>query len=151
MPKEKSLKVPRTHQAKVKEKTLRWFLIDADGKTLGRLSSEIAKILRGKHRPDFTPNADTGDAVVVINCEKIVVSGNKEAQKVYRHYTGYMSGLREITYQTMMEKHPDRIMSHAVKGMLPKTKLGRAQFKRLRVLAGSEHKMQAQQPITVNV
>lgn len=151
MSKEKSLKTPKTHIAKPKEKTLQWFLIDAEGKTLGRLSSEIAKILRGKHRPDFTPNADTGDGVIVINGDKIVVSGNKEATKVYRHYTGYMSGLREISYQTMMEKHPDRIISHAVKGMMPKTKLGKAQFKRLRVLAGSDHQMQAQQPIAVNI
>ncbi|MCH1430834.1 MAG: 50S ribosomal protein L13 [Chlamydiales bacterium] len=151
MSKEKSLKTPKTYIAKPKEKTLQWFLIDAEGKTLGRLSSEIAKILRGKHRPDFTPNADTGDGVIVINGDKIVVSGNKEATKVYRHYTGYMSGLREISYQTMMEKHPDRIISHAVKGMMPKTKLGKAQFKRLRVLAGSDHQMQAQQPIAVNI
>ncbi len=127
------------------------FLFDASGKTLGRFASEVAKVLRGKHKTDFTPNVDTGDAVIVVNADKVVVTGAKEAQKVYRHYTGYMSGLREISYRVMMDKHPERIIQHAVKGMLPKTKLGRAQMKKLRVFAGKDHKMEAQKPIEIKL
>lgn len=124
-----------------------WITLDAKGKTLGRLSSEIAKILRGKHKVDFTPHIDCGDGVVITNADKIVVSGNKEAQKVYRHYTGHMSGLREIPYRVMMQKKPDYIIRHAVKGMMPKTKLGNAQLKRLRIFAGESHNLSAQQPV----
>lgn len=128
-----------------------WFLIDATGKTLGHLASEIAKILNGKHKPDFTPHIDTGDGVIVVNAGKITVSGNKEAQKIYTRYTGYMGGLRETPYRTMLERKPEYIITHAVKGMLPKTKLGRAMMKRLRVFAGGEHTQKAQQPIEANI
>jgi large subunit ribosomal protein L13 len=130
---------------------LMWYTIDAAGKTLGRLAVEIAKILRGKHKPTFTLHADVGDGVIVLNADQIVVTGNKAAQKLYRHYTGYIGGLREIPYARMMDRKPEYIIEHAVKGMVPKTKLGRHQMKRLRVFAtGVEPQMEAQQPITVN-
>ena len=137
--------------AKREDAAVQWFLIDAEGKTLGRLSSEIAKILRGKHKTNFTPHADTGDGVVVINAEKIVVTGAKEAQKVYTRYTGYPGGLRQPPYRRMLERKPTFIIEHAVKGMVPRTKLGRAQMKRLRLFAGKEHTLQAQQPAAIGV
>lgn len=132
-------------------KDTKWFVLDAAGKTLGHFAAEITKILRGKHKPTFTPHVDTGDGVIVINADQIEVSGAKEAQKVYKHYTGYIGGLRSIPYRVMMEKHPDRIITHAVKGMMPKTKLGKKQTKKLRVYAKDKHPMQAQQPISVNI
>ncbi|MGR3951509.1 MAG: 50S ribosomal protein L13 [Chlamydia sp.] len=128
-----------------------WFVFDATGKTLGRLSSEIAKILRGKHRADFTPYVDSGDGVIVINAEKIVVTGSKNVRKIYRYYTGSMSGLREIPYETMIARHPSYPVEHAVRGMLPKSRLARAQMKRLRIFKGSEHGMDAQQPVYVTI
>lgn len=127
-----------------------WFLIDAKGKTLGRLACEIAKILRGKHRTDFTPFVDCGDGVIVINAEKIVVTGSKKARKIYRYYTGSMSGLREVPYETMIARRPTYPVERAVKGMMPKSRLGGQQLRRLRVFAGAEHDMTAQQPIQVN-
>jgi len=127
-----------------------WFVLDATGKTLGRFASEIAKILRGKHKPTFTPHVDSGDGVIIINADKIKVTGSKESRKVYRHYTGYISGLREVPYRVMMERNPEAIIERAVNGMLPRTKLGRVQRKRLRVFVGTEHNMTAQQPIHVN-
>jgi len=136
---------------KEKVRTKNWYLLDAAGKTLGRFSAEIAKILRGKHKPDFTPNVDCGDGVVVINAEKIKVTGNKETQKVYRHYSGHIGGLKEIPYKEMLAKHPERIIFNAVKGMLPKTPLGKSQVKKLRVYAGAEHDLQAQKPQAVNI
>lgn len=135
---------------KTEEKT-NWFILDASGKTLGRLTSEIAKILRGKHKPTFTTYMDCGDGVIVINAEKVHVSGSKEAQKLYRYYTGHMSGLREIPYRVMKDRKPEYIIEHAIKGMMPKTRLGRQQLKKLRVFAGEEHNMIAQQPIQVNI
>ncbi len=137
-----------------KQETLnkRYYILDATGKTLGRFASEISKILRGKHKPDYTPNADTGDGVIVINAEKIRVSGEKEARKVYRHYTGWVGGLRETTYRDMQARKPEEIIMHAVKGMMPKkSKLSRQQIKKLRVFKGPEHNMQAQQPVPVNI
>ncbi len=128
-----------------------WFVLDAAGKTLGRLSSEIAKILRGKHRPEFTPYVDCGDGVIVINADKIVVTGSKNVRKIYRYYTGSMSGLREVPYNTMIARHPAYPVEHAVRGMMPKSRLARAQMKRLRVFKGAEHGMEAQQPIIVNI
>lgn len=127
----------------------RWYLIDAAGKTLGRLSSEVAKILRGKHRVDFTPFVDCGDGVIVINASKIVVTGQKRARKNYRYHTGAPSGLREVPYQTMQARHPEFPIEHAVFGMLPKSRLAQQQRTRLRVFAGSEHDMAAQNPIRV--
>lgn len=136
---------------KQEEVKRQWFLIDAEGKTLGRLASEIANVLRGKHKPDYTPHIDSGDGVVVVNVEKIRVTGAKEAQKVYRSHTGYVSGLREIPYRRMMERKPEEIIRHAVKGMVPRTRQGRAQMKRLRLFVGPEHEMQAQQPIKAEI
>lgn len=136
---------------KRKEDVVRqWFVLDAAGKTLGRFASEIAKVLRGKHRPDFTPYIDCGDGVIVINADKIVVTGMKKARKIYRYYTGSMSGLREVPYATMKARHPTYPLEHAVKGMMPKSRLARNQMKRLRVFAGAEHDMTAQQPVVVN-
>jgi large subunit ribosomal protein L13 len=128
----------------------RWYLIDAAGKTLGRISSEIAKILRGKHRVDFTPYVDCGDGVIVINASKVVVTGQKRARKVYYCHTGAPGGLRQTPYQTMHARHPEFPIEHAVFGMLPKSRLGHQQRRRLRVFAGSDHGMDAQTPIIVN-
>lgn len=133
------------------EKNTKWFLLDASGKTLGRFSAEVAKILRGKHKPEFTPHIDTGDGVIIVNADKIVVSGAKEAQKMYYRYTGWVGGLRETTYRDLMNKKPQDIIFHAVKGMLPKTKLGRKQIKKLRVFVGDKHDMQAQKPLALNI
>jgi len=129
----------------------KWYLFDATGKTLGRFASEIARILRGKHKVNFTPHVDGGDGVIIINAEKIKVTGAKEAQKIYRYHTGAMSGLREVPYRTMLARNPDYIIRHAVEGMMPQTRLTEHQIKKLRIFAGSEHDMQAQNPIPVNL
>jgi len=129
----------------------RWFLLDASGKTLGRFSAEVAKILRGKHKPTFTAHVDSGDGVIIINASKIKVTGAKKAQKIYRYYTGSMGGLREVPYEVMLSRKPTYIIRHAVKGMMPKTRLGEAQMKKLRIFADEQHDMQAQQPITVQI
>jgi large subunit ribosomal protein L13 len=128
-----------------------WFVLDAAGKTLGRFASEITKILRGKHKPTFTTYIDGGDGVIVINADKIVVTGNKEASKLYTYYTGSMSGLRQVPYRTMKARHPDYIVEHAVKKMMPRTRLTNVQLKRLRIFAGAEHNMSAQKPIVANI
>jgi len=135
--------------AKPSKKDPTWFLLDAEGKTLGRLASEIAKILRGKHSPTFTPHVDSRDGVIVINAEKVSVTGSKAAQKIYGYHTGYRR--KEIPYKTMMERKPREILRLAVRGMMPKTRLGKAQMKRLRLFVGAEHDMDAQKPIAVNV
>ncbi|AEB11522.1 50S ribosomal protein L13 [Marinithermus hydrothermalis] len=124
----------------------KWVLIDAEGKTLGRLASEIAKILRGKHRPEYTPNMLTGDFVVVINAEKVRLTGKKLTDKYYTRYSGYPGGLRKIPVGEMLKKHPERVLQHAVKGMLPKGPLGRRMLKRLKVYAGPTHPHAAQKP-----
>jgi large subunit ribosomal protein L13 len=148
--KEKAI-FPKTPILK-KEKVIHdWFILDASGKTLGRLASEISKILRGKHSPTYTPHVDGGDGVIIINAEKVKVTGNKEAQKVYRHHTGFIGNLKEIGYRTMLARKPGYIIEHAVKGMMPKNRLTRKQMKRLRVFAGENHNMQAQQPVNVNI
>jgi len=141
----------KTTMLKQQQTDPRWFVVDAAGKTLGRLSTEIARILRGKHKPTFTPHVDSGDGVIVINAEKVVVTGNKSAQKVYRYHTGHPGGLREIPYRRMLERKPTYIIEHAVKGMVPRTRLGRKQMTRLRIFAGSEHNMQAQQALAANI
>ena len=123
-----------------------WFVVDAEGKTLGRLASQIAHVLRGKHKPTYSPHMDLGDHIVVINAEKIRVTGRKAEQKVYYRHTGYPGGLRTTTYEDMLGKHPERILRIAVKGMLPNNILGRQMFKKLRVYAGPEHEHAAQQP-----
>lgn len=140
----------KTYMAKTEDHKVQWFVLDAEGKTLGRLASEIAKILRGKHKPTFTPHADTGDGVVVINAEKIVVTGYKEARKSYYRYTGHPGGLRVTPYRVMLQRKPTFIIESAVKGMVPRTRLGRAQMRRLRVFAGDQHPHQAQTPTLVN-
>ena len=129
----------------------KWILLDATGKTLGRFASEVAQILRGKHKPDFTPNVDCGDGVIIINAEKIQVTGNKEGQKIYRYHTGAMGGLREVPYRIMMARKPTEILRRAVEGMLPNSRLGKQQAKKLRIYAGEKHNLQAQQPIAVTV
>lgn len=129
----------------------KWFLLDASGKTLGRFAAEVAKILRGKHKPGFTPYVDCGDGIVIINAEKIMVTGAKDAQKIYRYHTGAMSGMREVPYRIMLDRKPDYIIWHAVKGMMPKTRLTEAQMKKLRIYAGDQHAMKAQAPISVNI
>lgn len=129
----------------------KWFLLDAAGKTVGRFASEVAKILRGKHKVSYTPHVDTGDGVIIINANKVKVTGAKEAQKVYRYHTGAMSGLREVPYRTMMARNPEYILRNAVEGMMPKTRLSQQQLKKLRIYAGEQHDMQAQQPIKVDV
>lgn len=128
-----------------------WYVFDAKGKTLGRFCSEVAKVLRGKHKPDFTPYIDTGDGVIVINAEHIEVTGAKEAQKIYRHYTGHIGGLREIPYRTMKEKNPERIIERGVSGMMPKTRLGKQQLRKLRIFKGEEHTFGAQKPVKVEL
>ncbi len=129
----------------------KYLLLDAEGKTLGRLAAEVAKILMGKHRPTFTPSVDCGDGVVIINAGKVVVTGAKEAQKIYRYHTGAMSGMREVPYRTMLARNPEYIIWHAVKGMMPKTRLAEAQMKKLRIHAGKEHAMKAQAPTAVSI
>ena len=129
----------------------KWFVVDAEGQTLGRFASEVAKILRGKHKPIYTPHVDCGDYVIVLNCEKIKVTGNKATQKLYRHHTGWVGNLKEIKYSDMLKKHPDRIITHAVKGMLPKNSLGRQMIKKLKVYVGSEHNHEAQKPEVLEI
>lgn len=141
----------KTYIPKKDDIKLRWFILDAAGKTLGRLTGEIAKILRGKHKPIFTEFLDCGDGVIVINAEKITVTGSKEAQKEYFYYTGSMSGLRKVPYRTMKARKPEYIIEHAVKGMMPKSRLAKQQLRKLRVFAGQEHDLNAQQPIQVNI
>ncbi len=124
----------------------KWYVVDATDLVLGRMASEIARILRGKHRPQYTPHADCGDHVIVINAEKVRVTGKKETDKVYYHHTGYVGGLKSITLDKQREKYPERIITHAVKGMMPKGPLGRAMMKKLKVYAGGEHPHAAQKP-----
>ena len=131
-----------------KEATIerKWYVVDAEGLTLGRLASEVASVLRGKHKPTFTPNIDTGDHVIIINCAKAILTGNKLDQKMYRHHSGYIGGMKEVSARVMLEKNPEKAMMLAVKGMLPHNSLGRAQLKKLRVYAGDKHENQAQKP-----
>lgn len=124
----------------------KWLVIDASGKTLGRLATEVAKLLRGKHKPTYTPFVDTGDYVIVINASEIKLTGNKLDQKMYRYHTGYAGGLKETTYRNLMNKNPEKALEVAVKGMLPKNSLGRQMFKKLKVYAGAEHDHAAQKP-----
>jgi len=123
-----------------------WYVVDAEGKTLGRLASEVARRLRGKHKAQYTPHVDTGDYIVVINAEKVRVTGNKRQDKMYHHHTGYIGNLKSINLEKLLDKAPERVLNHAVKGMLPRNPLGRAMLKKLRVYAGAEHCHQAQQP-----
>ncbi len=124
----------------------KWLVIDASGKTLGRLATEVARLLRGKHKPTYTPFVDTGDYVIVINASEMVLTGNKLDKKMYRYHTGYAGGLKETTYRNLMAKNPEKALEVAVKGMLPKNSLGRQMFKKLKVYAGAEHDHAAQKP-----
>jgi len=124
----------------------KWYVVDATGLTLGRLASEVAKVISGKTKPIYTPHVDTGDHVIIINCEKIVLTGKKLDQKLYRTYSGYIGGLKETKYKDMMINKPELVMTHAVKGMLPKNKLGRQMLTKLRVYRGTEHNHEAQKP-----
>ncbi len=135
-----------TFSAKAAEVKRDWLLVDADGKTLGRLASEVAKRLRGKHKPIYTPHVDTGDYIVIINAEKIRVTGNKAKNKMYYKHTGYIGNLKSISFEKQIAKKPERVIELAVKGMLPKGPLGREMYRKLKVYAGSEHKHEAQQP-----
>jgi len=140
----------KTFSAKPESVRHDWYVVDATGKTLGRLASEIAKRLRGKHKPEFTPHVDTGDYIVVINAQNVAVTGNKRTDKLYRHHTGYPGGLKSETFEKLLARAPTRIIETAVKGMLPKNPLGRAMFRKLRVYAGTEHNHSAQQPQPLN-
>ena len=122
----------------------KWYVVDAEGKTLGRLASEVANVLRGKNKPTYTPHIDTGDYVIVVNAEKIQVTGKKLDQKIYYHHSDYVGGMKEATLREMMQKKPEFVITHAVKGMLPKGPLGRQMLKKLHVYAGPEHEQQAQ-------
>lgn len=132
--------------AKPHEVERKWYVVDAEGKTLGRVASQVATVLRGKNKPTFTPHVDCGDYVIVINAEKVEVTGKKRREKVYKHHTGYPGGLRETTFDKLIEKKPEEIIRHAVKGMMPKGKLGRQMYKKLKVYAGPEHGHAAQKP-----
>ncbi|MEM7278063.1 MAG: 50S ribosomal protein L13 [Pseudomonadota bacterium] len=140
-----------TFTAKPAELTRDWYLVDATGKTLGRLATEIAHRLRGKHKAEFTPNIDTGDYIVVINAEKVRVTGNKLKDKMYHHHTGYIGSLKSISLEKLLKQTPERVIQKAVKGMLPKNSLGRQMFGKLKVYAGAEHAHQAQQPIPLEI
>lgn len=129
----------------------KWYIVDAKGKTLGRLASEVAKILRGKHKPQYTPHIDTGDFVIVINAAQVELTGKKLTDKVYYRHSGYPGGLKQVTAGELREKRPERLIEFAVKGMLPKGSLGRKQFKKLKVYAGSKHPHEAQQPTALDL
>ncbi|HIT87738.1 MAG TPA: 50S ribosomal protein L13 [Candidatus Coprocola pullicola] len=135
-----------TYIAKIADVERKWYVVDAADKTLGRLASEIASVLRGKNKPMYAPNIDTGDYVIVINAEKVAVTGKKLDQKVYTHHTGYVGGLKSVTLKRQLETKPEEVIKHAVKGMLPKNALGRKMFKKLHVYAGPEHAHAAQKP-----
>jgi large subunit ribosomal protein L13 len=141
----------KTFSAKPAEVRRDWYVVDATGKTLGRLSTEIARRLRGKHKPEYTPHVDTGDYIVVVNAEKIRVTGNKLKDKMYHHHTGYIGNLKSTNLEKLLETAPERALQHAVKGMLPKGPLGRKMLGKLRVFAGPEHNHAAQQPIPLDV
>ena len=141
----------KSYIAKPAEVVRKWYVVDAEGKTLGRLASEVAMVLRGKNKPIYTPHVDCGDYVIVINAEKVAVTGKKRQEKIYKHHTGYPGGLREITFDKLQAKKPEEIIRHAVKGMLPDGKLGRQMFKKLHVYAGPEHPHAAQKPEVMEI
>ncbi len=136
----------KSYMARPLEVERRWHLIDAEGQTLGRLATEIARLLRGKNKPQYTPHVDTGDFVVVVNAEKVVVTGKKAEQKVYYRHTGYPGGLKETSYEVMLARKPTEILRKAVRGMMPRTRLGRQQLRKLKIYAGPEHPHEAQDP-----
>ena len=129
----------------------KWYVVDAEGCTLGRLASEVAKVLRGKNKPEYTPHVDTGDYIIVLNADKVAVTGNKRTDKVYYHHTGHIGGIKQATFEEMIARRPERVIEIAVKGMLPKGPLGRAMFRKLKVYAGNEHNHAAQQPQVLDI
>ena len=141
----------KTFSAKPTEVRRDWYVVDATNKTLGRLSTEIARRLRGKHKPEYTPHVDTGDYIVVVNAEKIRVTGNKKQDKMYHRYTGYIGNLKSMPLEKLLDEHPERVLEYAVKGMMPRGPLGRQMLSKLRVFAGPEHTHAAQQPIPLDV
>ena len=140
----------KTFSAKAHEVSRDWYVVDAQGKTLGRLASEVARRLRGKHKPVYTPHVDTGDYIIVVNADKVHVTGNKASDKIYYHHTGYIGNLKSASFDQMQAKAPGRVIELAVKGMLPKNPLGRAMFRKLKVCAGPDHQHAAQQPKPLN-
>ena len=140
----------KTFSAKAQAVSHQWYVVDASGQTLGRLASQIAKYLRGKHKPEYTPHVDTGDYMIIINAEKVAVTGRKMSDKVYYSHTGFPGGLKSITLEKLLAKHPTRVIEHAVKGMLPKNPLGRDMYRKLKVYVGGEHPHSAQQPQVIN-
>ena len=141
----------KTVSARKETVTRQWYVVDAAGKTLGRLCTEIANRLRGKHKPEFTPHVDTGDYIVVVNAAKIVVTGNKTTDKLYQHHTGYPGGIKSISFDKILLKSPEMIIEKAVKGMMPKNKLSRAMLSKLKVYAGNDHPHSAQQPTLLEI
>jgi large subunit ribosomal protein L13 len=141
----------KTYSAKPETVEQEWFIVDAEGKTLGRLASEVAYRLRGKHKPEYTPHVDTGDFIVIVNAEKIHVTGNKAKDKMYHHHTGYVGSLKSISFEKLIDKAPERVLQTAVKGMLPNNPLGRKMFSKLKVYAGETHPHAAQQPKELNI
>ncbi len=141
----------RTYTPRESEIERRWYIVDAEGQTLGRLATQIATVLRGKHKPTYTPHMDVGDYVIVVNAEKVRVTGGKESKKMYYRHTGYPGGLRQTIYKDMIEKHPERVIEKAVKGMVPRTTLGTQMLRKLKVYAGPNHPHAAQQPTTLEV
>jgi large subunit ribosomal protein L13 len=135
-----------TYMPNAESITRKWYVLDASGKSLGRLAATVAVILRGKHKPEFVTHVDCGDHVIILNAEKVKLTGNKLEQKLYRHHTGYVGGLKEINYRTLMSKNPEKVIELAVKGMIPATVIGRSAFGRLRVYKGSTHEHAAQKP-----
>lgn len=141
----------KTFSAKPAEVQRDWYVVDAEGKTLGRLATEIAHRLRGKHKAEYTPHVDTGDYIVVVNAEKVQVTGAKTTDKIYRHHTGYPGGLKSISFEQLIDKAPERVIQSAVKGMLPRNPLGRDMFRKLKVYAGAEHPHASQQPQELSI
>ena len=141
----------KSYMARPLEVERRWYVVDAEGQTLGRLAAEIARVLRGKSKPQYTPHVDTGDFVVVVNAERIVVTGRKAEQKVYRRHSGYPGGLKTTSYEQLLERQPTEILRKAVKGMMPKTRLARQQLRKLKIYAGPEHPHAAQSPKKLEV
>ena len=141
----------KTFMANAQNVERNWYIVDADGMPLGRLASQVAAILRGKNKPTFTPNCDTGDYVIILNAAKVVLTGKKLDQKMYYHHTGYVGGLKSVKYRTLMANKPEMAVELAVKGMLPKNKIGAASFGRLKVYRGAEHEQQAQKPVVLEV
>ncbi|MCF7980604.1 MAG: 50S ribosomal protein L13 [Pseudomonadales bacterium] len=141
----------KTFSAKSETVVQDWYVVDAEGKTLGRLATEIARRLRGKHKPEYTPHVDTGDYIVVVNAEKVRVTGNKGSDKMYHRHTGYPGGLKSVTFNQLIERAPERAIETAVKGMLPRNPLGRTMYRKLKVYAGAEHPHASQQPMPLEL